>query len=172
MEDKTIDLVFKLWFETNKEHERVMEENKFGLLNKEFVKKHLQRETELENRIEELENKLKNINKNTDIVNNFYYSDDMCKSLLAKIALRMTVLNVCDPSIYIGSNDITSSYYNNFKTISIDNVDISTDEYNFLYSLAKEEVNRSMIGCNRLTDEKTTVFYDSDGNKIYERWII
>ena len=51
-------------------------ENKGGLLNGEFIKKHLERETELEDKIFELEERIKNITSKSDINPESYYSKD------------------------------------------------------------------------------------------------
>ena len=53
-------------------------ENKGGVLNGEFIKKHLERETQLEDRIFELEERIKNITKTSDGETNpeAYYSKE------------------------------------------------------------------------------------------------
>lgn len=63
-----------------------------GILNKDFIKKHLQRETELEDKVFELENKIKELKEfKTKALKESIGVDDIGARLLTKIAMRMQI---------------------------------------------------------------------------------
>ena len=67
-------------------------ENKGGVLNGEFIKKHLERETKLEDKIFELENQLKVLKDfKSKVLKESIGVDDIGVRLLTKIAMRMQI---------------------------------------------------------------------------------
>ena len=146
MKEDQISLGFKLFFDTMNNYKDDKENDKnFGILNKEFIKNYLKRETELENKIVELEDKLKDVNKSINITNKF--TDDMCRSLLRKIASKMTI----EQSISDLEFDHTyfdHTYPDYLNQISINSVVVSNDELRYLWALAEEELHQ-LSGYNK-----------------------
>lgn len=110
-----------------------------GVLTKEFVKKHLKRETELENKVAELEQKLKASKTINNIINNDA-ENDLCKSLLTRIAMQMSI------SLEEYPHDDFSPYTirDHTPTLSCYNVLISEQEYQYLRSLV-EPIYSNMV---------------------------
>ena len=93
-----MDEAIKLWFEykdkdINYKNWWNMKDNiEGGILNKDFIKKHLQRETELEDKVFELENKIKELKEfKTKALKESIGVDDIGARLLTKIAMRMQI---------------------------------------------------------------------------------
>lgn len=108
MKDLT-ELALGLWFENYNEYKEYYKKKRImetGVLNSDFIKKHLQRETELENKIEELEKKL---NKESDIsiLND---PNDLREHLLMKLASCMSVALHNDNNYY-GIGGLNNKYY-------------------------------------------------------------
>ena len=95
-----------------------------GILNKDFIKKHLQRETELEDKVFELENKIKALREASKGTIN-----DIGARLLTKIAMRMQIQM---PEMSL------DKYYSRAGTVnlSVDDVLIDDQEYQYLRELA------------------------------------
>ena len=99
-----------------------------GILNKDFIKKHLQRETELEDKVFELENKTKALKGSIGV-------DDIGARLLTKIAMRMQI-QMPEMSWNIGSNSIGNrSIYTGTATLSVDDVWVDGQEIEYLREL-------------------------------------
>lgn len=109
-------------------------ENEGGILNGEFIKNHLKRETELEDKIFELENKIRALK---DITNNTGNISDIGYRLLIKIAMCMQIelpqyeYGYENTDIGIG---IRSMNYGVGK-LRVDGVDIDEQELQYLKTL-------------------------------------
>lgn len=121
-----------LWFENYKKYKeyynnkRIMES---GVLNSEFIKQHIQRETELENKIEELERKL-NKKSEISILND---PTDLKERLLLKLASCMSV-SLNDNYYDDGIGSLNTKYYVPGYKVSISAV-LSESEYDLLKQL-------------------------------------
>lgn len=111
-----------------------MEEKKYGILNKDFIKKHINYEKELENKIEELENKLK-INRVQNDVN----QNGIGQYILRKLASNMTI-NFEEPNMMygLGGTPINSLNIMPRVTMRVNSFEISEVEFNYLKSLSNE----------------------------------
>ena len=107
-----------------------------GILNKDFIKKHLQRETELEDKVFELENKIKELKEfKTKALKGSIGVDDIGARLLTKIAMRMQI-QMPEMSWNIGSNSIGNhSIYTGTATLSVDDVWVDGQEIEYLREL-------------------------------------
>ena len=103
-------------------------ENKGGVLNGEFIKKHLEKETELENKIFELENKIKILQETSKGTIN---TDDIGARLLTKIAMRMRI-NL--------QNSLDSASWMNTPTLSVDDILVDYQEIEYLRSLVEPQL--------------------------------
>ena len=100
----------KLWWESNKDLNykngvNMNDNNECGVLNKNFIKVHLQRETELENKVAELEEKL---NHKDNSVFAFNDPNDLREHLLRKFAACMSVSLNSDRSYNYGIGSLTN----------------------------------------------------------------
>ena len=101
-------------------------ENKGGVLNGEFIKKHLERETELEDKIFELEERIKNISSKTsegDTNPDAYYSKD---------SVYYTILQGMIPYM-----SISLSHEDEVMRVNVDNCPIDGHLAKYLESLRK-----------------------------------
>ena len=134
--------VIKLWLEyrdkdINYKNWWNMKDNiEGGILNKDFIKKHLQRETELEDKVFELENKIKELKEfKTKALKGSIGVDDIGARLLTKIAMRMQI-QMPEMSWNIGSNSIGNhSTYAGTATLSVDDVWVDGQEIEYLREL-------------------------------------
>jgi len=130
----------KLWFEyrdkdINYKNWWNMKDNiEGGILNKDFIKKHLQRETELENKVEELEKKL---NCKDNSILDFNDPNDLREHLLKKLAACMSVSLNSDRSYNyeIGSLTNESCFLTPTYEVSISTI-LSEPEYVLLRNLS------------------------------------
>ena len=102
-------------------------ENKGGVLNGEFIKKHLERETELEDKIFELEERIKNISSKTsegDTNSDAYYSKD---------SVYYTILQGMIPYM-----SISLSYEEEVMRVNVDDCPINSHLAKYLESLRRE----------------------------------
>jgi len=102
-------------------------ENKGGVLNGEFIKKHLERETELEDKIFELEERIKNILYKTsegDTNSEAYYSKD---------SIYYTILQGMIPYM-----SISLSYEEEVMRVNVDDCPINSHLAKYLESLRRE----------------------------------
>ena len=133
--------VLKLWWESNnkdfnyKNGVNMNDNDECGVLNKNFIKVHLQRETELENKVAELEEKL---NRKDNSVFTFNDPNDLREHLLRKLAACMSVsLNSDRSYIYgVGSLSNESRFFMPTYEVSISTV-LSEEEYYLLRNLAE-----------------------------------
>jgi len=116
-----------------------------GVLNSEFIKQHIQRETELENKIEELERKL-NKKSEISILND---PNDLKERLLLKLASCMSV-SLNDNYYDDGIGSLNTKYYVPGYQISISAV-LSEPEYDLL-----KQLNESL---RKNYDSITSVFF-------------
>lgn len=139
-----------LWFENYNEYKEYYKKKRImetGVLNSDFIKKHLQRETELENKIEELEKKL---NKESDVLSILNDPNDLREHLLMKLASCMSV-SLHDNHYGIG----TLNYYNApVYDVSI-SATLSEAEFNLL-----QKLNESL----RSSYEKDYNFFKDSSN--------
>lgn len=101
-------------------------ENQGGILNGEFIKKHLERETELEDKIFELEERIKNISSKTsggDTNSDAYYSKD---------SVYYTILQGMIPYM-----SISFSHEDELIRVNVDNCPINGHLAKYLESLRK-----------------------------------
>lgn len=101
--------------------------NKGGVLNGEFIKKHLERETELEDKIFELEERIKNILSKTsegDTNSEAYYSKD---------SVYYTILQGMIPYM-----SISLSHEDEVMRVNVDNCPINGHLAKYLESLRRE----------------------------------
>jgi len=101
-------------------------ENQGGILNGEFIKKHLERETELEDKIFELEERIKNISSKTsggDTNSDAYYSKD---------SVYYTILQGMIPYM-----SISFSHEDEVIRVNVDNCPINGHLAKYLESLRK-----------------------------------
>jgi hypothetical protein len=107
-----------------------------GILNKDFIKKHLQRETELEDKVFELENKIKELKKfKTKALKESIGVDDIGARLLTKIAMRMQI-QMPEMTWDIGSNSIGNrNICAGTATLSVDDVWVDGQEIEYLREL-------------------------------------
>lgn len=113
-------------------------ENKGGVLNGDFIKKHLERETELEDKIFELENKIRVLQ---DITNNTGDINDIGHRLLIKIAMRMQIEL---PQYEYECTDIGIGIrHMNYGVgqLRVDGVDIDEQELQYLKTLIEPTLN-------------------------------
>lgn len=101
-----------------------------GILNKNFIKKHLQRETELEDKVFELENKIKSLQ---ELVKGNINTDDIGARLLTKIAMKMRI-QMSEMSWDMGPGCYPD--HAGTATLSVDDVLIDGKEYHYLRELA------------------------------------
>ncbi len=102
-------------------------ENKGGVLNGEFIKKHLERETELEDKIFELEERIKNISSRTskgDTNTETYYSKD---------SVYYTILQGMIPHM-----SISLSHEDEVIKVNVDDCPINGHLAKYLESLVRE----------------------------------
>ena len=86
-----INEIIKIWWEY-KDSWNMKDNIEGGVLNKDFIKNHLQRETELEDKVFELENKIKELKEfKTKALKESIGVDDIGARLLTKIAMRMQI---------------------------------------------------------------------------------
>ena len=130
----------KLWFEyrdkdINYKNWWNMKDNiEGGILNKDFIKKHLQRETELEDKVFELENKIKELKEfKTKALKESIGVDDIGARLLAKIAMRMQI-QIPEMSWDMGPGSY--AVHAGTATLSVDDVLVDSQEIAYLRELA------------------------------------
>lgn len=131
----------KLWFEyrdkdINYKNWWNMKDNiEGGILNKDFIKKHLQRETELEDKVFELENRIKELKEfKTKALKESIGVDDIGARLLTKIAMRMQIQL---PEMSYDSVAWGSSYINaGTAMLRVDDVWVDGQEIEYLRELA------------------------------------
>ena len=126
----------KLWFEyrdkdINYKNWWNMKDNiEGGILNKDFIKKHLQRETELEDKVFELENKIKALREASK---GTIDTNDIGARLLAKIAMRMQI-QIPEMSWDMGPGSY--AVHADTATLSVDDVLVDSQEIAYLRELA------------------------------------
>ena len=126
----------KLWFEyrdkdINYKNWWNMKDNiEGGILNKDFIKKHLQRETELEDKVFELENKIKALREASK---GTIDTNDIGARLLAKIAMRMQI-QIPEMSWDMGPGSY--AVHAGTATLSVDDVLVDSQEIAYLRELA------------------------------------
>ena len=130
----------KLWFEyrdkdINYKNWWNMKDNiEGGILNKDFIKKHLQRETELEDKVFELENKIKELKEfKTKALKESIGVDDIGARLLTKIAMRMQIQM---PEMSWDSGPGSYAVHSGTATLSVDDVLVDGQEIEYLRELA------------------------------------
>ena len=135
----------KLWFEyrdkdINYKNWWNMKDNiEGGILNKDFIKKHLQRETELEDKVFELENKIKELKEfKTKALKESIGVDDIGARLLTKIAMRMQIQmpEMSYDSVAWGSFYINTGINAGTAMLRVDDVWIDGQEIAYLRELA------------------------------------
>ena len=128
--------VMKLWWEyrdkdINYKNWWNMKDNvEGGILNKDFIKKHLQRETELEDKVFELENKIKALREASK---GTIDTNDIGARLLAKIAMRMQI-QIPEMSWDMGPGSY--AVHAGTATLSVDDVLVDSQEIAYLRELA------------------------------------
>ena len=129
----------KLWFEYRdkdinyKNWWNIKDNIEGGILNKDFIKKHLQRETELEDKVFELENKIKELKEfKTKALKESIGVDDIGARLLTKIAMRM--------QINLEHNLDSASWRINTPTLSVDDILVDYEEIEYLRSLVEPQL--------------------------------
>jgi hypothetical protein len=143
-----LDEAIKLWLEyrdkdINYKNWWNMKDNiEGGILNKDFIKKHLQRETELEDKVFDLENKIKELKKfKTNALKESIGVDDIGARLLTKIAMRMSI-DISNHSygygygidgIGIGGRPL----YSGIGELRVDGVEIDNEELEYLRALVE-----------------------------------
>ena len=132
-------------------------ESKGGVLNGEFIKKHLERETELEEKIFELEERIKNISSKKsegDINPETYYSKD---------SIYYTILQGMIPRMSI-SYDNSEGFM-----LSVDNCYIDGHLAKYLESLKREyseQIEKTLWGMPILNNSKSPYVLNIDyGNE-------
>ena len=130
-----MDEAIKLWFEYRdkdinyKDWYNMNDNIEGGILNKDFIKNHLQRESELEDKIFELENKIKALREAAKGTIN---TDDIGARLLTKIAMRM--------QINLQHNLESTSWGINTPTLSVDDILVDYEEIEYLRSLVEPQL--------------------------------
>ena len=125
----------KLWLEFNNK-DNMKDNIECGVLNGEFIKKHLKRETELEDKIYELENKIKALR---DITNSSDTVSDIGHRLLIKIAMRMSI-EISNHSYGYGIDGIGIGgrpLYSGIGELRVDGVEIDNEELEYLKALVE-----------------------------------
>lgn len=102
-------------------------ENKGGVLNGEFIKKHLERETELEDKIFELEERIKNISSRTPT------GDTNAETYYSKDSIYYTILQGMIPYM-----SISLSHEDEVIKVNVDDCPINGHLAKYLESLRKE----------------------------------
>ena len=102
-------------------------ENKGGVLNGEFIKKHLERETELEDKIFELEERIKNISSKT------FGDDTNPEAYYSKDSVYYTILQGMIPYM-----SISLSHEDEVMRVNVDDCPINGHLAKYLESLRKE----------------------------------
>lgn len=134
-------------------------ENKGGVLNGEFIKKHLERETELEDKIFELENKIRVLQ---DITNN---TGDIGHQLLIKIAMNMQIEL---PQYEYDGIGIRHMNYG-VGQLRVDGVDINEQELQYLKTLIKPTINNILKIASKVSSDNCVVSpVIVDPNKVYK----
>ena len=131
-------------------------ENEGGILNGEFIKNHLKKETELEDKIFELENKIRALQ---DITNNTGDISDIGHRLLIKIAMCMQIELPQYEYTDIGIGIRPMNYYGVGK-LRVDGVDIDEQELQYLKTLIEPNLNNifdSMKITSNLSSDKYVV---------------
>ena len=140
--DNSTYQTFKLWWELNNKDlnykkgcSNMNDNNECGVLNKNFIKVHLQRETELENKVAELEKKLNCKDNNVLAFND---PNDLREHLLRKFAACMSLSLTSDRSYDYGIGSLTNQprFYSPTYEVSISTV-LSEEEFYLLRQLAE-----------------------------------
>ena len=147
-DDYVTSIAMSLYFDNriNKKFRNM--ENKGGVLNGEFIKNHLKKETELEDKIFELEKKIKSLQ---NITSNTGDIDDIGHRLLIKIAMRMQI----DLPQYgyegydIGINDVSNF---GLGQLRVDGVYIDEQELTYLKTLVESKSETNIID-NRIASK-------------------
>lgn len=138
--DNSTYQALKLWWELNnkdlnyKNGGNMNDNNEGVVLNKNFIKVHLQRETELENKVAELEEKL---NHKDNSVLTFNDPNDLREHLLRKLAACMSVSLTSDRSYDYGIGSLSNEprFFTPTYEVSISTV-LSEPEFSLLRELA------------------------------------
>lgn len=141
-DDYVTSIAMSIYFNNRINKKSVNMENEGGILNGEFIKNHLKKETELEDKIFELENKIRALQ---GITNNTGDINDIGHRLLIKIALHMQIEL---PQYGYEGHDIgISGISNNYGLgeLRVDGVYIDEQELTYLKTLVEPKFETNII---------------------------
>lgn len=174
-DDYVTSIAMSLFINNRINKKSVNMENEGGILNGEFIKNHLKKETELEDKIFELENKIRALQ---DITNNNDNINDIGHRLLIKIAMCMQIEL---PQYGYEGHDIGISGISNYGLgeLRVDGVYIDEQELTYLKTLVEPKFETNIINkqiaskvlldyCNAypmLVDTDSKVNYNAQTNE-------